>query len=631
MRKKWIIAGLLCLLLFRPAISVSAAVNAVSQPAAGDTIYIAGNPDLYPVEYYDRQEETYKGILPELYDQISQQTGLAFSYIRSGETNEQRRLARNQQVEVVSAHIKGTVPGLNETKTLLSFEKDGKECEVCIGFTQIADSATVSVISGYLETISDSELLALSLAASQEAKEQPILWWVIAVVAVMLVVILVLSVILIRGRRNARMKQLNSLTDPLTGIGNEPYFKKYYAQQISPATYSLYYIAYIAMEAQRIERYLGTEEAEEIQRYAANVLANTASDLDITARIDNGVFLYAFQCPSQEDASQKIIELVHRLNDYKSDHAKESHTLFRAGLYHLSSANVTVETASLNARHGYHYAAQTKQDLTVVDKEMLRQEETKSKLQRQLSDSLKNRVFKLHIQFIVDGKTGKVAGVEALSRWQNPEKGLLLPAHYIEPMKSAGLIDQLDFYIFEESCRLLEAWKDTDKKELWLSCNFTRLTVSQSDFLERFDSILSRFSFDRSKLTIELTEDSFTDNKAAAYSNVLALKKRGVMVALDDLGSGYSSLSDLCNYPIDIIKLDRHIVAKSTTQRGNALLLGIVNLAHFLGTKLLCEGVETETENTNVKAADCDYIQGFYYSRVIPVEEADLFLSKYSV
>ena len=114
-----------------------------------------------------------------------------------------------------------------------------------------------------------------------------------------------------------------------------------------------------------------------------------------------------------------------------------------------------------------------------------------------------------------------------------------------------------------------------------------------------------------------------------AFQNILACKKLGFKVALDDLGNGYSSLRDLGDYPIDMIKIDRHIVAKSITSRGNALLCGIVNLAHYLGIKVLCEGVETEKENINSQNADCDYIQGYYYSRVLPQEETDAFFKKY--
>ena len=193
----------------------------------------------------------------------------------------------------------------------------------------------------------------------------------------------------------------------------------------------------------------------------------------------------------------------------------------------------------------------------------------------------------------------------------------------------SGEIKELDFLIFEQICRKLEKWSKTDKRDLWISCNFTRATICESNFLSRFNETVNKYSFERDKLVIELTEDSLADDKTVVYKNILECKKSGFKIALDDFGSGYSSFSDLCDYPIDIIKIDRHIVAKTATPRGNALLRGITKLAHDLGIKVLSEGVETEKENINSQNADCDYIQGYYYSRVLPHEETDAFFKKY--
>lgn len=195
-------------------------------------------------------------------------------------------------------------------------------------------------------------------------------------------------------------------------------------------------------------------------------------------------------------------------------------------------------------------------------------------------------------------------------------------------MKTAGIIDRLDFQVLEAACRQLEAWNKSGLNNLWLSCNFTRITMSSEDFLSRFEEIVNKYTFDRKNLIIELTEDSLADNQTVAYSNILACKNAGYQIALDDLGSGYSSFSDLCDYPIDIIKIDRHIISKSVTERGGAFLKGLCKLAHDLNIKVLCEGVETEAEKEISVSAGCDFIQGYYYSRVYPQYEAINFYKK---
>lgn len=618
-----------CLLLLCSAFSISAAVEYTAEPTGGKTVYVAGNPDMYPIEYYDSDAKTYKGILPDLYKDISESTGLDFTYIRSGSKNEQNRLAKNRQAEIISAHIKGEIEELNDSILLFSFEKDGETVEICIGFTDIANSSVTSPIKEAIENFSDSELLALALQASVQTTKTVSVRWLIIGMIVLLVIIAVLAALTVKNRIKTKKSLQDKLTDPVTGIGNEKYFEQNFRHFITLSSYSLYYITYISLNLQRIEKYFSTTEAEEIERYAANILSSFAGELDFTARIGSGVFLCAFQCPSEEEMGVRATELLNKLNAYKEKFLEECRTFFRAGIFHLNSSNIPFETALYNSRQAYIFSHQNKLPYTFATAELLNKEATKSKLQRKLADAIKNNEFKMYMQFIVDAKSGGIKGAEALSRWHNPEDGVLLPTNYIDALITSGIIDHLDFYIFEEVCSQLEKWAKTDKNQLWISCNFTRATVSQSNFFKRFEEIVNQYSFEHDKLIIELTEDSLADNKTMVFQNILAFKKLGFKVALDDFGSGYSSFSDLCDYPIDIIKIDRHIVAKTATTRGNALLRGITKLAHDLGIKVLCEGVETEKENINSIYADCDYIQGYYYSRVLPQEETDAFFKKY--
>lgn len=618
-----------CLIFISPAFSVSAAVEYTSEPTGGKTVYVAGNPDMYPIEYYDSSTKTYKGILPDLYAEISESTGLGFTYIRSGSKNEQNRLAKNKQAEIISAHIKGEVGELNDSILLVSFEKDGETVEVCIGFTDIADSSVSSPVKEAIEKITDSELLALALQTAVQTPKTVSVRWLIIGIIVLLVVIAVLVALAVKNKIKTQRNLQDKLTDPLTGIGNDKYFEQNFYHFITPASYSLYYITYISLNLQRVEKYFSTTETEEIERCAANILSSFAGELDFVARIGSGVFLCAFQCPSEEEMGVRATELLDKLNAYKEKFFEKCRAHFRAGIFHLNSANIPFETALLNSRQAYIFAHQNKLPYTFATAEFLNKEATKSKLQRKLADAIKNNEFKLYMQFIVDAKSGGIKGAEALSRWHNPEDGVLLPTSYIDAMITSGIIEHLDFHIFEEVCRQLEKWSKTDKKHLWISCNFTRATVSKSNYFKRFEEIVNKYSFERNKLIIELTEDALADNKAVAFQNILACKKLGFKVALDDLGSGCSSFRDLCDYPIDMIKIDRHIVAKSITPRGNALLRGIVKFAHDLEIKVLCEGVETEKENINSKNAECDYIQGYYYSHVLPQEETDAFLVKY--
>ena len=617
MMKKWMVVPILIAALFL-GLPIHATAAEIEK---SDTVYVAGNPDLYPFEYYDTQSNRYQGILPELYQQISQATGLEFLYIHLGMINQQNRLAKNAQVELVSAYVRGEIEAAEHELLLLRYDEN---TEICVAFTALTPEWVEEAIRSSLENLSAQQVLELSLRVPEPQPEQKLYWWAGIIGGVLLLIIAVLAAVLLWNRKVRKNNDKKRFIDPLTGIGNQSYFENTFRHCITPASYALYYLSYISLNVQRIERYLGVLKAEEIQRYAADVLSHAAAEGDFTARIGDGVFVLAFQAPSEEAAAVRMTEILNQLNRYEGAFLEENHVSFRAGVFWLDAANLSVETAVFNARQGYNAAAHDHCAYIFADKTLLNRETTKIELQRKLMGALENHEFLLYLQMIVD-RNGKIIGAEALTRWQSREKGLLSPGAFIEPLKSAGLIDKLDFYILEETCKQLEQWSLTGKEHLWISCNFTRLTISQNDFAERFQDVLGRYQFPYDCLIIEITEDSLMDNTTVAYRNILECKKMGCKIALDDLGSGYSSLQDLCDYPIDIIKIDRHILLKSTMPRGNALMKGLIKLGHDLGTKVLCEGVESETEKQRVCEAGCDYLQGFYFSRVLPRDEADLF------
>lgn len=242
-----------------------------------------------------------------------------------------------------------------------------------------------------------------------------------------------------------------------------------------------------------------------------------------------------------------------------------------------------------------------------------------------------NGEFKMYLQVVVDTKTRKITMAEALSRWAHPVKGILGPGHYIGAMESLGMINKLDYYMFELACRQLAQWHGTAYEGLSISCNFTRETLSEADCADKLKEISDRYHFAKSLLAIEITEDTIEKDREIAQRNINLCKEYGFQIYLDDLGSGYTSLSNLCDYPIDVVKIDREILLKADTQQGKDLMTGMIAFAHHLKLPVICEGVETEEQNTLVSQANCDYIQGWYYAMALPVEEYEAFVKQYTL
>ena len=240
-----------------------------------------------------------------------------------------------------------------------------------------------------------------------------------------------------------------------------------------------------------------------------------------------------------------------------------------------------------------------------------------------IKTGLEQQEFKMYLQFIVDNKTKRVMSAEALARWEDAEGQVISPAVFIPVMEKFGLIAQLDYHMFEMACKKLDSWKDTEFADIAISCNFTRITISEPDFVARLQEIAQRYEFDRSKLQLEITEDAVEKNLDVAMNNMFDAKGLGFRIALDDIGAGYTSLINLCEYPLDVVKIDRNILLKTDKIRGKKLFWGIISLAHYLNLEVVCEGVETEVHNDLVSESECDYIQGWYYFKALPEFHAE--------
>ena len=247
---------------------------------------------------------------------------------------------------------------------------------------------------------------------------------------------------------------------------------------------------------------------------------------------------------------------------------------------------------------------------------------------KRIEDGFRNEEFQMHLQFIVDNKTKKLVSAEALSRWKNASGEVIFPGEYISFMEKSGLIVRFDYYMFEKVCKKLSAWENSDFGELAIACNITRITISEKNFVTKIKEIAEQYHFDRSKLIIEITEDCIEKNLDIAKQNIMKAKELGFRIALDDIGNGYASLTSLCEYPIDMVKIDRELLL-SDMESGRILFLGIISLAHKLNLKVVCEGVETEEQNTLVSESDCDYIQGWYYTKALPEKKAEAFAREY--
>jgi diguanylate cyclase (GGDEF)-like protein len=240
--------------------------------------------------------------------------------------------------------------------------------------------------------------------------------------------------------------------------------------------------------------------------------------------------------------------------------------------------------------------------------------------------ALRRREFALHYQPQFDLRTGAVAAVEALLRWQSPREGVRLPHDFIPAAEESGLIVDIGTWVLESGCHQLAIWRDDGIAPVRLALNVSVQQLRLADFTNLVRRSLERASLTPGVLELEVTETVFADE--AARQTLRALSELGVRLALDDFGTGYSSLNHLRQHPVDAIKIDRSLMQEVPDDpKANSLAASIIDMAHALGKQVVAEGVETLPQLDFLRERGCELAQGYVLARPLGVAEVSELLS----
>ena len=240
---------------------------------------------------------------------------------------------------------------------------------------------------------------------------------------------------------------------------------------------------------------------------------------------------------------------------------------------------------------------------------------------KELLAAIGNQEFVLHYQPQVEIQTGRIVGVEALVRWQHPNRGLLLPGDFIPLAERNGAILQLGESVLRAACTQARRWFDLGLNDFRVAVNVSPQQLQQNHFPETVASLLQEVGLQASKLEVEITENSFMLDGGIGIQTLTELREMGVLISIDDFGTGYSSLSYLKRLPIDSIKLDASFVKDATTDTDDAaLVIAIIALAHNLRLRVVAEGIETQEQLNLLRSLRCDEGQGYFFGRPVGEE-----------
>ncbi len=273
----------------------------------------------------------------------------------------------------------------------------------------------------------------------------------------------------------------------------------------------------------------------------------------------------------------------------------------------------------------YRAKALGKAHYVIFDQAMHTSVVTRLRLETDLRRAIERNEFWVAYQPIVELDTARIAGFEALVRWQHPERGLVSPADFISAAEETGLIIPLDLWVIREACRQVRAWQ-TDfpaALPLMLSVNLSSKQFAHANLIDRVGEILADTGFDPTRLRLEVTESAIMAQPEAAAAKLRQIKQRGISLSMDDFGTGYSSLSYLHKFPFNVLKIDRSFVSRIGPRgEDSEIVATIIALAHNLGMEVVAEGVETAEQAEHLRGLNCRYGQGYFFDRPLTPTDA---------
>src|SRR5690625_759130 len=280
----------------------------------------------------------------------------------------------------------------------------------------------------------------------------------------------------------------------------------------------------------------------------------------------------------------------------------------------INHASIAVHYCKMNGRNSRMFYTENKNQ---VYQDMIL-------LEADINNALKRDEFELHYQPKLNVLTGEVTGLEALIRWTHPEKGPISPATFIPIAEESGVINQIGEWVMKEACEQHVEWVNQGFDPIRIAVNISAIELQRYNFAKNVAEIIKQTKMDPQYLEIEITENSVMENTEDCINTMNILRHMGIKLSIDDFGTGYSSFSYLKKFPINYLKIDQSFIRGALLERSSAeIVKAMIQLAHTFGLKVVAEGVEEKEILSLLRKNDCDYYQGYYFSKPVPASELE--------
>ena len=422
--------------------------------------------------------------------------------------------------------------------------------------------------------------------------------------------------------------------DALTGLINRFSLQSQLEQALAMAHREQRALAVIFLDLDRfktINDTLGHAMGDDLLVEVARRLLDNVRESDIVARLGGDEFVVVLTDVGDVNAAARVADkILHALARRYRIGQHGLHSTASLGLAFYPNDGEDGDTLMKNADTAmYHAKSLGRNNVQFFTAEMNLAAVKRLTLDRDLRIAVENKQFELFYQPQLDSWSGRTIGVEALIRWHHPDDGLVLPAEFIPLAEETGLILPLGEWVLDEACRQLRAWRDDGIADVTMAMNLSAHQLRSPVLLEHVARALEQHGLAGGDLELEITESMAMHDPVASIGQLKALRELGVRLSIDDFGTGYSSLSYLKLLPIQTLKLDQSFVRDIETDSNDvAICTATIALAHNLGLSVIAEGVETEAQRRLLISHQCDFMQGYLFSRPLPAAAAEAFIKE---
>jgi len=429
----------------------------------------------------------------------------------------------------------------------------------------------------------------------------------------------------------------DALYDPLTGLPNRAFFTNLLERSVRRVRRrDEYKFALLFMDLDRfklVNDSLGHETGDELLVGVAERLERCLRPGDVVARLAGDEFCILVDAITDARDAFHVAERVQE--ELKTPFILNGHRIFASASIGIASSDDYTGDPENLLRDAdtamYRAKARGRARVEVFDKAMHARAMKVLELESDLRTALENGEFRLVYLPVVSLESGEIKGLEALLRWEHPERGLVPPAEFVPAAEETGVIMPLGLWVLEQACLQMAEWKSrfAEHDELTISVNLSAKQLQQADLVEQVAAVLQKSGIEPSRLKLEVTETVLMDDLDYSTSVVQKLNELGIQVQIDDFGTGYSSLSYLNRLHIDTLKIDRSFI-NSLGESGerSVVVQAIIRLARELGINVIAEGVETSEQLNSLRSLECGHGQGFLFSQPVSAEGVALLLSR---